>query len=110
MESVHKDLLICFLCNDTANSSYCLMLKLWLMADDLMVSRKYNGCLIPCGYKPEGRGFDSECVIGVFHLHILCGRTMALSSTQPLTEMSTRNISLGGGGGKGGGFFGRKPL
>ena len=31
-------------------------------------------------YKPEGRGFDS-------------GRTMALGSTQPVTEMSTRNIS-----------------
>jgi len=28
-------------------------------------------------------------------------RTMALGSTQPLTEMSTRSISLGGGG-KGG--------
>jgi hypothetical protein len=35
-------------------------------------------------YKPEGRGFDSS-------------RTMALASTQPLTEMSTRSISWGGG-------------
>ena len=33
-------------------------------------------------YKPEGRGFVS-------------GRTMALGSTRPLTEMSTRNISWG---------------
>jgi len=31
-------------------------------------------------YKPEGRGFDS-------------GRSMALGSTQPLTELSTRDIS-----------------
>ena len=30
-------------------------------------------------------------VIGIFH----SGRTMALGSTQPLTEMSTRNISRG---------------
>ena len=41
-------------------------------------------------YKPEGRGFDSR----------LCrwnpsGRTMALGSTQRLTEMSFRNISWG---------------
>jgi hypothetical protein len=33
-------------------------------------------------YKPEGRGFDS-------------GRTMVLGSTQPLTEMSTRDSSWG---------------
>jgi hypothetical protein len=35
-------------------------------------------------YKPEGRGFD---------WHNPFGRTVALGSTQPLTEMSTRNIS-----------------
>jgi hypothetical protein len=35
--------------------------------------------------KPEGRSFDSPW----------SGRTMALSSTQPLKEMSTRNISCG---------------
>jgi hypothetical protein len=40
-------------------------------------------------YKPAGRGFD-------FHWHNPVGRTMALGSTQPLTEMSTRNISCGG--------------
>ena len=33
-------------------------------------------------HKPEGRGLD-------------CGRTMALGLTQPLTEISTRNISWG---------------
>jgi hypothetical protein len=31
-------------------------------------------------------------VIGIFHWHNLSGRTMALRSTQPLKEMSTRNI------------------
>jgi len=40
-------------------------------------------------YKPESRGFDSR----------LCynhsGRTMALGSTHPLTEMSTSRISWG---------------
>ena len=32
-------------------------------------------------------------VIGIFHSHNPSGRTMALGSTQPLTEMSTRKIS-----------------
>jgi hypothetical protein len=34
-------------------------------------------------------------VTGFFHLHKLSGRTIALGSTQTLTEMSTRNISWG---------------
>ena len=38
--------------------------------------------------KPEGRGFDSP-------LHNSSGSTMTLGLTQPLTEMSTRNISWG---------------
>jgi len=33
--------------------------------------------------------------IEIFHLHNLSGRNMALGLTQPLTEMSTRNIYLG---------------
>ena len=39
-------------------------------------------------------------VIGIFHWHNPSGRTMALGSTQPLTEMSTRNISWWGKGGR----------
>jgi hypothetical protein len=34
-------------------------------------------------------------VIGFFHWHNPSGRTMALGLTQPLTEMSTRNVSGG---------------
>jgi len=34
-------------------------------------------------------------VIGIFHWHNPSDRTMALGSTQPLTEISTRTISLG---------------
>jgi hypothetical protein len=37
-------------------------------------------------------------VNGIFYCHNRFGRTMALGSTQPLTEMSNRNISWGGGG------------
>jgi len=47
----------------------------------------------PLHYKPEGRGFDG--VIGIFHWHNPSDRIMALGLTQPLTEMSTRNISWG---------------
>jgi hypothetical protein len=36
-------------------------------------------------------------IIGFFNLHNLSSRTVALGSTQPLTEMSTRNL-LGGKG------------
>ena len=44
-------------------------------------------------YKSEGRGFDLE-IPEICHSH-----NMALGSTQPLREMSTRNISWGGGKG-----------
>jgi hypothetical protein len=40
-------------------------------------------------------GSIPDSVIGIFHWHNPVGRTMALGSTQPLTEMSTRNISWG---------------
>jgi hypothetical protein len=36
-----------------------------------------------------------DSIIGVFNWHNPSGRTMALGSTLPLTEMSTRNISFG---------------
>jgi hypothetical protein len=39
-------------------------------------------------------------VNGIFHWHNPSGHTMALWLTQPLTEMCTRNISLGGKGGR----------
>jgi hypothetical protein len=46
-------------------------------------------------YKPEGCGFDSRWCHWNFLLTNPSGRTMALGLTQPLTEMSTRNISWG---------------
>jgi len=38
-------------------------------------------------------GSIPDDVTGIFQLHNLSDRTMALGSTQPLTEMSTRGIS-----------------
>jgi hypothetical protein len=46
-------------------------------------------------YKPEGRGSIPDGVTGSFHSHNPSGRTIALESTQSLTEMSTRNNSWG---------------
>jgi hypothetical protein len=46
-------------------------------------------------YKPEGCGFVPDAVVEIFHCHNPSGHTMALGSTQPLTEMSNRNISCG---------------
>ena len=43
-------------------------------------------------------GSISDGVIGIFHWHNPSDRTMALGLTQPLTEMSTRNISFWGRG------------
>ena len=40
-------------------------------------------------------GSNPDCVIGIFQWRNPSGRTMALGSTQPLTEMSTRCISWG---------------
>jgi hypothetical protein len=40
-------------------------------------------------------GLILDGVIGIFHLHNHSDCTMALGSTQPLTEISTRSISWG---------------
>jgi hypothetical protein len=42
-------------------------------------------------------GSNRDEVIGFFNLSNPSRRTMALSSTQPLTEMSTRNLPVGNG-------------
>ena len=46
-------------------------------------------------YKPEVAGSIHDEVTGIFQWLNPSGRTMALGSTQPLTEMSTRNPSSG---------------
>ena len=49
-----------------------------------------------CATNRKVAGSIPDCVIGIFHWHNPSNRTMALGSTQPLTEMSTRSISWGG--------------
>jgi hypothetical protein len=46
-------------------------------------------------YKPEGCGFDSRWCHWNFLLHNPYSRTMFLESTQPQTELCTRNMSWG---------------
>jgi hypothetical protein len=48
-----------------------------------------------CATSLKVAGSIPDGVIGIFHWHNPSGRTMALGSTQPLPEMSTRNISWG---------------
>jgi hypothetical protein len=46
-----------------------------------------------CATNGKIAGSIPDDVNGIFHLHNPSDRTMALGSTRPLTEMSTRSIS-----------------
>jgi hypothetical protein len=46
-------------------------------------------------YKSKIAGSIPDGITGIFHGHNPSGRTMVLRLTQPLTEMSTRNVSSG---------------
>jgi len=48
-----------------------------------------------CATNRKVAGSISDGVAGIFHRHNSSDRTMTLSSTQPLTEMSTGSISWG---------------
>ena len=48
-----------------------------------------------CATNGKVAGSIRAGVIGIFQWHNPSDRTMALGSTQPLTEMSTRSISWG---------------
>ena len=48
-----------------------------------------------CATNRKVVGSIPDGVTGIFHWHNPSDRTMALGSTQPLTEMSTRSISWG---------------
>jgi len=48
-----------------------------------------------CATNRKVAGSIPDGVILIFHWHNPSGRTMALGLTQPLTEMSTRNIYRG---------------
>jgi hypothetical protein len=56
---------------------------------------RWRSSLRHCCTSRKVAGSISDSVITIFHWHNPFGRTMALGSTQPLTEMSTGNISWG---------------
>jgi hypothetical protein len=55
----------------------------------------WRSWLRQCATSRKVAGSIPDGVHGVFYWHNPSGRTMALGLTQPLTEMSTRNISWG---------------
>jgi hypothetical protein len=59
---------------------------------------RWRSWLRHCATSRKVTGSIPAGVIGIFHWHNPSGRTMALGSTQPPTEMNTRNISWGKGG------------
>ena len=56
---------------------------------------QWRSWLRHCATSRKVSGSIPDGVIGIFHWHNPSGRTMALESTQPLTEKSTRNIFWG---------------
>jgi len=56
---------------------------------------RWRSWLRHCATSQKVAGSIADGVIGFFHWHNPSDCTMALGSTQPLTEMSTRNISWG---------------
>jgi hypothetical protein len=56
---------------------------------------RWRSWLWQCATRRKVAGSIPGCVNGIFYWHNPSGRTMALGSTQPLTEMNTRSISWG---------------
>jgi len=74
----------------------------WKIFDKYSTIRgtRWRSWLRHCATSQKVAGSIPNGVTGFFHWHNPSGRTMALGSTQPLTEMSTRNISWGGKDGR----------
>ena len=56
---------------------------------------RWHSWLKNCATSRKVAGSISDGINGIFHSDNPSGRTMAMGLTQPLTEMSTRNISWG---------------
>jgi hypothetical protein len=60
-----------------------------------VIDMRWRGWLKHCITSWKVEGSIPVGITGNFHLHNSSGRIMALGSTQPLTETSTRNIFWG---------------
>ena len=56
---------------------------------------RWRSWLRHCATSRTVAGSIPDSMIGIFHWHNPSDRTMALGRTQPLTEMSTRDVSWG---------------
>ena len=61
-----------------------------------LVDTRWRIWLRHCSTSRKIAGLIPNGVNGIFHWHNSSGRTLALESTQPPTEMSTKNICWGG--------------
>ena len=73
-----------------------LCARLWFVSiPNLTWGTRWRSWLRHCATSRKVAGSIPDGVTGIFHWHNPSGRTMALGSTQPLTEISTRNVSWG---------------
>ena len=73
-------------------SSFLSCLEIYV---DCLGCTQWRSWLRHCATSRKVAGSIPDGVIAIFHCHNPSGRTVALVSTQPLTEMSTRSIYLG---------------
>jgi hypothetical protein len=64
-----------------------------------IVGTQWRCWLRHCATNRQVAGSIPKCVSGIFNSHNPFGHSMTLGSTQPLTKVSTRNISREKGGG-----------
>jgi len=69
----------------------------WLIFKEALLFgvTRWRSCLRHWATSWKVAGSIADGVIGIFYWHEPSGRTMTLVSSEPLTEMSTRNISWG---------------
>ena len=77
-----------------------MMFRKFISILSVILGTQWRSWLRHCATNRTVAGSIPDGVTGIFHWHNPSGRTMALGLTQPLTEMSTRNISWGGKGGR----------
>ena len=79
-----------------ANCAVCVCLYIYIIYLYIYIwVRRWRSWLRNCATSRKVAVSIPDGVIGIFHWLNPSGRIMALGSTQPLTEMSTRNISWG---------------
>lgn len=72
------------------------------MVSCTMGVKRWRSCLKHCAASQKVEVSISDGVFGIFHRRNSSGCTLGLGLTQPIAEMSMRNISVEGGEGGGG--------